>query len=186
MSRFPQFRFAQVQSRRRTTLSEVLPIGDEWTYFVVLSDAYLRVDGGEKHIRCLSDLRDGIGCDESLSALQMARARGSLTEGLHTLPDLVVRALACSGEDMSSVRVWTFGASEPSIKSIASSELACAWTGSDIEEIEVAGQSALWYFRMKDDEPLTFLAVSSEPLSNQLRHCAEFCCEVTGDFEYAR
>jgi hypothetical protein len=87
---------------------------------------------------------------------------------------------------MSSVRVWTFGASEPSTRSIASSELACAWAGSDIEELEVAGRSAMWYFRMKDDEPLAFLAVRSKPLSDEIRHCTEFCCEVAEDFEYAR
>lgn len=186
MLRFPQFKFAQGQTRRRKTLSEVMPTGDEWVYFVVLSDAYLSMDGGEKHIRGFSELRDEIGCDESLSALQMARARGVLTEGRHKLPDLVASDLARSGAATSSVRVWTFGTSDSSTKAIPSSDLACAWAGSDIEEIEVADQSALWYFRMKDDEPLTFLAVRSEPLSDQLRRCAEFCCEVAGDFEYAR
>jgi len=163
-----------------------MPTGDEWVYFVVLSDAYLSMDGSEKHIRGFSELREGIGCDESLSALQMARARGGLTEGRHALPDLVASYLARSGADTSSVRVWTFGSSDSSTKAIPSLELACAWAGSDIEEIEVADQTALWYFRMKDDEPLTFLAVRSGPLSDQLRRCEEFCCEVAGDFEYAR
>jgi hypothetical protein len=163
-----------------------MPSGNGWVYFIVLSDAYLAMEGDERHIRGFSELRDGMGCDESLSALRMARASGSLTEGRHALPDLVASFLAQSGADKSSVRIWTAGRFDPTIRAIPSSELACAWAGSDIEEIEVADQSALWYFRMKDDEPLIFVAVRSERLSDQLRRCADLCCEVGSDFEYAR
>jgi hypothetical protein len=186
MPHFPEFKFAQAQTRRRKTLSEVMPMGEAWSYFVVLSDAYLSTEDGEKHIRSFSDLQSAMGCGDSLSALQMVCTSGKLTEGRHELPDIVASYLAQFGEGPWSVRQWSFGASESSTKMIASSDIAGAWAGSDIEEIEVADQSAQWYFRMREDAPLVFLAVRAGPLLDQIRHCNAFCREVSGDLEYAR
>lgn len=186
MTYFTQLEFAQTQSRRYKTLSEVMPVGEEWSYFVVLSDAYLNTEGGERRIRGFGDLHGATSCGDSLQALQTARASGKLTEGRHELPDVVASYLAQYGAESSSVRRWSFGASESSTKTIATSELAGAWAGSDTEEIEVVDQSAQWYFRMRDDEPLIFLAVRDRLLSDQIKHCKAYCREVSGDFEYAR
>lgn len=186
MTHFTQIRFAQTKTRRHKTLSEVMPQGAEWRYFVVLSDAYLSTEAGEVRIRSFSDLQRAMSRVGSLQALLAARASGRLTEGRHELPDVLVSCLAQSDTEPSNVRRWRFGASESSTMAIDSSELAAVWAGSDTEELEAVDQSANWYFRMKDDEPLTFLAVRDQTLLERIGHCDAYCVEVGGDFEYAR
>lgn len=185
MTAFSQFKFAQTHARRRRTLSEVMPVGEDLAYFVVLSDAYLSADDGERHVSSFGDLQEALGCDDALQALQLARAKGQLTEGDHQLPASVAGYLAKASTDSPSVRRWVFGASEPTITTIAISEIKDAWSGSDLEEVEVGDHSAQWYLRTRDDEPLIFLAVMAGPLLDQIRKCKEFCREVSGRFEYA-
>ncbi len=185
MTLFSKFTFAQTQAHRRKVLSEVMPLGGDFAYFVVLSDAYLSVDVGERHICSFDDLQDALGRGDDLQALQTARAKGQLTEGCHELPDAVAGYLAESSTDLPHVRRWIFGASEPFITTLAISEIKDAWACSDFEEVEVGDPSGKWYFRTRDDDPLIFLAVRAGPLLDQIRRCKEFCREVSGEFEYA-
>lgn len=182
---FSAFRFAQGQARRRKALSEVMPVGGEFTYFVLLSDAYLGIGDGERYIGSFDDLRKALSSGDDLKALLAARANGQLTEGRHQLPDVVVEHLGLAGSGLAHVRRWGFGGSEPIIATIAVSEINDALTESNFEEIEVGDLSGNWYIRTREDEPLIFVAVVAGPLLEQLRLCKEFCCEVTGDFEYA-
>jgi hypothetical protein len=186
MTPFSKFTFPQAQARRHKALSEVMPVGADLTYFVVLSDAYLNVDEGERHICSFDDLRDVLSREDDLQALQTARANGQLTEGHHGLPDAIAGYLTNAGSGSAHVRRWMFGASEPIIATLAISDIKDAWAGSDFEEIEVGDPSGKWYFRTRDDEPLIFLAVMTGPLLDQMRQCKEFCREVSGEFEYAR
>jgi hypothetical protein len=185
MTPFSTFKFLQTQARRRKVLSEVMPVGENLAYFVVLSDAYLSVDEGEKHVRSFEDLRNAMECADSLQALQIARTHGKLTEGRHELPDVVAGYLAEGGEGSLHVRRWVFGVTDPVITTLPISGVKDAWSSSDFEEVEVCDSSGSWYFRARDDEPLIFLAVSVGPLSDQIKRCNEFCREVSGEFEYA-
>lgn len=161
-------------------------MGEDWSYFVVLSDAYLHGKNGEMHIRSFDDLQGEMRCGDGLQALQVARASGELSEGSHQIPDVVASCLTQSGSDYSSVRKWFFGIADPSTKLLLTSDLASAWSGSNIEKIEVVDQFAQWYFRMKDDEAVIFLAVRGRPLSEQIKRCSAHCREVNSEFEYAQ
>jgi hypothetical protein len=184
MTPFAQIKFAQTQTHRCKTLSEIMPVGEDWSYFVVLSDAYLTTDDGEIHIRSFSDLQDAMNVGDGLQALKAARARGKLTEGRHELPDVVARILSQSGMEPPTARRWAYGASESITEPIALMDLASTLAKPEIEEIEVADQFATWYFRSRDDEPFIFLAVRGYPLTDRIRHCVEYCREARGDFEY--
>ncbi len=186
MTPFSKFKFAQTQARRRKALSEVMPIGANLTYFVVLSDAYLSVDEGERHICNFDDLRDALSRGDDLQALQAARANGQLTEGRHELPDAVARHLADGGTGSPHVRRWMYGASEPITTTIATPGIKDAWAAMSFEEVEVGDPSGMWYFRTRDDEPLIFLAVKAGPLLDRIQQCKQFCREVSGEFEYVR
>ena len=182
---FTNFKFpSTVETRRRKMLSEVMPMGGDFTYFVLLSDAYLTFDKDERHIRSFYDLQDALGDGDDLEALQIARAEGLLTEGRHGLPDAVVGFLADAATELPQVRRWVFGDSEPIVTTVAISEIKYAWASLDFEEAEVGDPSGKWYFRTRDDEPLIFLAINDEPLSSHIRRCKEFCREVTGEFLY--
>lgn len=161
-------------------------MGDEWRFFVVLSDGYLSTGAGEVHVRNFSDLQRAMSFGDSLQALLAARAGGKLTEGRHELPDVIATCLTTFNSEPSRIRQWRYGASEPSTVEVTSSELVGVWPGSDFEEIEVVDVSASWYFRMKDDDALIFLAVRAPYLLEQMRRCETYCVEVGGDFEYAR
>lgn len=185
MTPFSQFRFSPTQTHRRKALAEVMPVGDGITYFVVLSDAYLSNDQGERHIGGFCDLREVCGGGGELHALQAARAKGQLTEGQHQLPDVVAAYLASSGTGSPQVRRWVFDASEPIVTTVARSEIQNAWAVLEFEEVEVGDPSGNWYFRARYDDPLVFLAVMAGLLSDQIRRCKEFCREVSGGFDYA-
>lgn len=187
MSFFSNFRFIQTQGHRRLTLTQVMPVGREWTYFVVLANAYLRgIDGVETSISSLDDLRDVLACDDELQALQGVRTSGRISEGRRELPDVLASHLAnaCSGE--LQVRRWIFGASVPIIDTLAPAEIKDGWAAADFEEVEVCDLNGQWYFRTRDDEPLVFLAVRAGPLLDQVKQCRQHCREVAGTFEYAR
>lgn len=186
MTHFSQIQFEQVTTRRRKTLAEVMPKGDEWHFFVVLSDGYVSTGGGEVHIRNFTDLQRAMSLCDSLQALLAARASGNLTEGRHELPDVIATCLTAFNAEPSSIRRWRYGASEPSTVAVPSSELGGVWPGSDFEEIEVVDASASWYFRMKDDDALIFLAVRDPYLLVQIRRCETYCVEVGKEFEYAQ
>ncbi|MBL8343352.1 MAG: hypothetical protein JNL30_17930 [Rubrivivax sp.] len=186
MSPFLELKFASTQSRRLKAVSQVMPLGDAWSYFAVLSDAYLTTANGDTRIRSFADLQLALDCEDSLQALSLARESGRLTEGRHVLPDLVASWLCHHGAATSSVRRWKFGGAEPMTELLPTSELYGVWAGSDTEEIEVADDSAQWYFRMRDDEPLVFLATKAHSLASRLRQCSAHCCEIDGSFTYAR
>ena len=186
MTHFAQIKFAKTKSHRCKTLSEIMPMGDEWRYFVVLSDAYLSDEAGEIHIQSLSELQRAMSSDDIFQAIRAARNSGKLTEGRHELPVGIISCLARFDSEPLSVRRWLFDASESSTITISTSELAGVWTGPDVDEIEVIDRSANWYFRMKNDEPLIFLAVRAPSLLDQIRQCNAHCVAVSHDFEYAR
>lgn len=183
---FASFKFSpQTQARRHKVLSEVMPEGDDFTYFLLLSDAYLAFGEGERHIRSFDDLQEALGCGDALQGLQAVRGEGQLTEGRHTLPDAVASYLADAGIDPLQVRRWVFGDSEPIISTVVLSRIRDAWADLDFEEIEVGDPSGKWYFRARDDDPLIFLAVKGGPLLDHIRQCKKFCREVAGEFLYA-
>lgn len=184
---FASFKFpSRTQTRRQKMLSEVMPVGDDFTYFVLLSDAYLTSVESERHIQNFDDLKNALGHADDLKALQVARTNGQLTEGRHALPAAVAVYLANAGGDPPHVRRWVLGDTKPIITTVALSEIKDAWAYLAFEEVEVGDPSGRWYFCAKDDDPLTFLAVKSAALSDDIRRCKEFCLEVTGDFLYAR
>lgn len=185
MTPFSKFKFVRTQARRSKALSEVMPAGRNWAYFAVLADAYLNVNDGERHIRSFRDLQEALGSGDDLQALQMARTKGQLTEGRHELPDAVAGHLAKAGADSAIVRRWAFGAAEPVTTTIDISDIKEVWVGSDLEEVEVGDHFAQWYFRMRDDDPLIYLAVTGGPLLAEMRLCKDLCLEVSGEFVYA-
>jgi hypothetical protein len=141
---FANFKFPQqTQARRRKVMSEVMPVGDDFAYFVLLSEAYMTFNEGERHIRSFDDLQDALGRSDDLKALQTARAEGHLTEGRHALPDAVAGYLADAGMDPPQVRRWMFGDPKPIVTTGARSEIKSAWAGLGFEEVEVAMQGVL-------------------------------------------
>jgi hypothetical protein len=182
---FANFEFSQQShARRQRMLSEVMPLGDDFTYFILLSDAYLIFHEGERHIFSFDELHEALGSRDDLQALQTVRAEGQLTEGRHALPEAVACCLADAGSGPSQVRRWVFGESEPIISTVALSEVKNVWAGLDFEEVEVGDPSGKWYFRARDDDPLIFLAVKGASLRDHIRRCKEFCREVPEDFIY--
>ena len=186
MNPFDTFEFAsQTQKRRKKVLSEVMPVGDNFTYFILLSDGYLTNHDTEQHICNFDDLGRALGCTDDLQEIQLVRAEGRLTEGRHALPDLVAGYLAGVGEGHLLVRRWSYGNAEPVISTVARSAIRDGWADPEFEEVEVADPTGKWYFRARDDDPLIFLAVNDAALIDKLRRCNKFCREVTGDFLYA-
>lgn len=186
MSYFTDLHFLPAQSAHRTTLSEVLPIGEGWSYFVVLADAYLSSTECEAHIKNFRDLQEAIGCDDALQALEIARGSGKLTEGRHELPDIVANYLGQYSTGPVGVRRWRYGETKSTTEKMDVSAINDAWFGSDTEEIEVVDQSGQWYLRIKDVDPLIFLAARTHSLADEIRRCNAYCREVSGSFEYAR
>ncbi len=183
---FANFIFSQEQTRRRKILSDVMPAGSDFAYFLVLSDAYLDVDGSERHIYSLDDFREVLNCCNILRSLQSVRTNGQLSEGRHALPDAVAGCLAKTASGLPDVRRWIFGSSKPIITTLDIADIKDAWARSAFEEVEVGEPSGKWYFRARDDEALVFLAVRAGPLLDQIQQCRRFCQEVSGEFEYAR
>jgi len=185
MTPFSKFSFSKTPSRRHVALSDVMPIDEKFEYVVVLSDAYLVVNGDEKHIDGFRDLCDAIGTDDGLQALRVARAKGQLTEGRHTLPDAIIGYLIGAGTAPLHVRRWTFGASTPVLSTFPLTYAKDVCSSSNFEELEVCDAAGTWYFRARDDDPLVFLALPKGALSEAIERFHDCCRSVSGEFEYA-
>jgi hypothetical protein len=52
-------------------------------------------------------------------------------------------------------------------------------------ELEVADDRAIWYLRIRDEDPLLFVAGPAELIERLDSSCSRFALKVSGDFLYA-
>lgn len=184
MTPFSKLKFLRTQKGRHKTLLDVMPVDENFAYFVVLSDAYLSINQDEKHVRNFKELQAIMGNLDGLQALQIVRSKGQITEGHHELPDIVASYIANIGVASLHVRRWVAHSSEPILTTLPLANVKDGWSSSPFEEVEVCDSLGKLYFRAKDDEPLIFFAVLDSRLSDKIRRCKKFCREVSGEFEY--
>jgi hypothetical protein len=162
-----------------------MPINPDLACVVVLGDAYLHTDENDRQLTGLADLCEVLGIESALEALKVARGRGQLTEGSHALPGAVRDYLASIGHGSTFVRGWTFGTSTPKLSTHSVLQLSEVLRESKFEEVEACDSTQVWYLRFRDDDPLVFLAMPRERVSELVRLSPETCLEVEPGFVYA-
>lgn len=185
MTPFSTFSFSQSPSRRHQMLADVMPTNESFVYVVVLADAYLSVEGHDRHICGFREFCDVLGIQDAMTALRVARTEGQLTEGRHALPDAVAEYLIAIGKGQLHVRGWAYGASAPVHSSHALTRVQEIVPDAQFVEIEVCDSAGTWYLRARDDDPLVFISLCRELLPDLLKRSSDYCQTVGADFEYA-
>lgn len=186
---FQSFQFKRKSGSRRVTLEDVLPNDPDLGYCAVFTEGFTKLDGKDLAVASFGELFNALGEDPDVNIFERIRQSGKLYEGRKTLSRCVTEQLIrCStGAKTAFIKCWdspeSYTWSVPLERYLETYDLLFGLPHR-FGEFEVSDECARWYLRIRDDDPVIFLAGSMNLVKKLGLDCAQWVLQVPRIMKY--